>query len=228
MENIEIIISRYNEDLHWIKEEPFNEFTYTVYNKGTNTNFEKTNVNKIIPLPNVGRCDHTYLYHITTNYDQLANITVFFPGSIHMLNKKGKAIQILNAIKNNNYQYALFIGEYTNDLYKKFKDFKLDHWLSSEENNAKLYPNNDLKAAFLRPYGKWYKYHFGNKKKIQYYTINGIFSLDKRDINQHAKFRYIFLLNQLRVHANPEVGHYIERSWSAIFYPINYTKVLLV
>jgi hypothetical protein len=227
MENIEIIISRYNEDLHWITEKPFNEFTYTVYNKGINIDFEKQNVNKIIQLPNVGRCDHTYLYHIANNYDKLANITVFFPGSIHMPNKKGKAIQILNAIKNNNYQHALFIGEYTPNLLNKFHSFQLDNWLSSEENNAKLYTNNQLKPAFIRPYGKWYKYHFGNKK-INYYTINSIFSIDKRDILQHAKSRYMFLLKQLRVHANPEVGHYIERSWSAIFYPMNNTKILLV
>lgn len=226
MENIEIIISRYNEDLNWTIEEPFNQFIYTVYNKGINTDFEKTNVNKIITLPNVGRCDHTFLYHIITNYENLSNLTVFFPGSIHMSNKKGKAIQILNSIKNNNYQNALFIGEYTPNLLNKFNNFKLDNWLSSDENNAKLYTNSSLKPSIIRPYGKWFKFHFG-KKLINYYTINSIFSIDKRDIIQHPKSRYISLLKQLRIHPNPEVGHYIERSWSAIFYPMKHTKVLL-
>jgi hypothetical protein len=227
MENIEIIISRYNEDLHWITEEPFNQFTYTVYNKGINNDFDKTNVNKIITLPNVGRCDHTYLYHIITNYNNLANITVFFPGSIHMKNKKCKAVQILNAIKKHHFQNALFIGEYTPNLLTKFYDFKLDDWLSSDENNAKLYTSSTLNPSVIRPYGNWFKYHFG-KKLINYYAINGIFSVDKRDIIQHPKTRYISLLKQLRIHANPEVGHYIERSWAAIFYPLKFTKVLLV
>jgi len=225
-DKIEIIISRFNEDLHWLNEYPFNEFLYTVYNKGVNDDFEKNNVNKIIKLPNVGRCDHTYLYHIVKNYDNLAKITIFFPGSIHLPNKKSKAIDILERIKNNNYINALFIGEYTINLKEKFKDFKLDNWLSSDENNAKLYSNDKLKLSIIRPYGKWFKYHFGNLI-VNYYTINSIFSIDKRDIIHHPKSRYIVLLKQLRVHPNPEVGHYIERSWSAIFHPLKFTKVLL-
>ena len=47
-----IIISRYNEDLKWTLEEPFNKFRYIVYNKGENDNFEKSLVNKIINLKN--------------------------------------------------------------------------------------------------------------------------------------------------------------------------------
>ena len=46
----EIIISRYNEDLKWTLEEPFNKFRYIVYNKGENDNFEKSLVNKIVNL----------------------------------------------------------------------------------------------------------------------------------------------------------------------------------
>ena len=79
---------------------PFNQFTYIVYNKGENQDFEKKNVSKIIDLPNVGRCDHTYLYHIVTNYNRLSDIIVFFPGSLDLTYKKETAIQILNGIKN--------------------------------------------------------------------------------------------------------------------------------
>ena len=32
--NIEVVVARYNEDLSWTLEEPFNKFQYTVYNKG--------------------------------------------------------------------------------------------------------------------------------------------------------------------------------------------------
>ena len=226
MQNIEIVIARYNENLEWQNESPFNEFKYTVYNKGINTNFTNTNVNKIITLPNVGKCDHTFLYHIVANYNNLANITIFFPGSIHMPNKKGKAIEILNRIKNNNFQHAVFIGEYTPNLQKRFNDFKLNNWLASDDQNAKINPNSILYPSKIRPYGNWYRFHFGNLH-IRYYTINSIFSIDKKDICQHSKERYIWLLKQLSLHANPEVGHYIERSWSAIFYPLKNTKVLL-
>ena len=47
MSNIEIIVSRYNEDLKWTTENIFNEFKYVVYNKGINDNFEKTNVKQM-------------------------------------------------------------------------------------------------------------------------------------------------------------------------------------
>ena len=47
MENVIVIISRYNENLSWLLESPFNQLKYIVYNKGINNNFEKTNVIQI-------------------------------------------------------------------------------------------------------------------------------------------------------------------------------------
>ena len=90
--NVEIIIARYNESLNWIIQYPFNQFEFTVYNKGDNTNFEKKNVKNIINIPNVGRCDHTYLYHIIENYNNLKEIIVFFPGSLDIQYKKDGSI----------------------------------------------------------------------------------------------------------------------------------------
>ena len=90
MNNVEIIIARFNEDLSWTIESPFNLFQYIVYNKGNNENFIKTNVKQIINIENVGKNDHTFLYHVTENYVNLSNITVFFPGSLNMVFKKKK------------------------------------------------------------------------------------------------------------------------------------------
>jgi hypothetical protein len=33
-------------------------------------------------------------------------------------------------------------------------------------------------------------------------------------------------MKHLETSSNPEVGHYIERSWAAIFYPMNNTKII--
>jgi len=33
----------------------------------------------------------------------------------------------------------------------------------------------------------------------------------------------MILKNVVGLHSNPEVGHYIERSWGAIFYPLIHT-----
>jgi hypothetical protein len=220
--NIQIIIARYNESLTWLQEYPFNQFKYIVYNKGDNTNFIKDNVIDIINLPNVGRCDHTYLYHIIENYNNLEEVVVFFPGSLDIPNKKEKAIKILNYIINSNYKNAYFIGTCINSLPIFFKDFELDSWkCTSNENYIK---NNEYKLVKckIRPYFKWYRYFFKNQES-HWYTYSGVFSINKKDILQHSVYRYMHLLQTINHHSNPEASHYIERSWGAIFFPLLYT-----
>lgn len=225
--NIDIIISRYNEDLLWMLEDPFNQFQYIVYNKGDNDNFEKTYVKQIININNVGRNDHTYLYHLVNNYDNLNDIIVFLPGSINMSYKKEKAVKLLNKIKYNNYKTAIFIARFlSKGVLNEFYNFTLDKWSASDvqnyikNNETELYPSN------IKPFGKWFLFNLGNIT-VNFYQYHGIFSVDKKDIIKHKKIRYEKLLNQLMVSSNPEVGHYIERSWPAIFYPFLHTKVLL-
>jgi len=224
-DNIDIIVSRYNEDLAWTLEEPFNEFKYIVYNKGDNENFEKKNIKDIITLENLGRCDHTYLYHIVTNYDNLNNVLVFFPGSLNLGIKKEIAIDLLNRIKNNNGNAAIFVGRMLqNGLLDEFKHFQLENWASTDQNNIIKNKESYLSPANIRPFGKWFLHNFGNIK-VFFSNYYGIFSLDKKDIIQHRKYRYEKLVKQLEVGSNPEVGHYTERSWAAIFHPLKYTKI---
>jgi hypothetical protein len=221
---IEIIVSRYNENLNWLKEYPFNQFRYIIYNKGINRNFIKNNVIKIIDLPNVGRCDHTYLYHIVTNYNNLANITVFFPGSIDSTdNKKNNAINILKNITK--YKTAIFLGTYCNSVKNTFNNFSLNTWRSSDPRNCKLNPEVKLCPAVIRPFGRWFSYHFGDII-VNYYCMLGILSIHKLDVIKHPLIRYQQLLSAVERHSNPEVGHYIERAWGAIFYPLLFTKII--
>ena len=69
--NIEIVISRYNEDIQWT--EKYKQFV-TIYNKGNDP------IDDAISLINVGREAHTYLHHIVHNYDNLADYTCFLQG----------------------------------------------------------------------------------------------------------------------------------------------------
>ena len=136
MDNIKIIVSRYNEELSWTLEPVFNEFKYIVYNKGNNEDFEKINVLKIINIDNVGREGHTYLYHIVENYENLNNILVFLPGSINLGNKKEVAIDLINRIKNNKGNAAVFVGRYLNNgVFDEFKNFHLENWKCTDKNN---------------------------------------------------------------------------------------------
>jgi hypothetical protein len=222
--NVEIVVARYNEKLNWLNEYPFNQFNYTVYNKGINDDFNKTNVTKIIDLPNVGRCDHTYLYHVVENYNNLAVITVFFPGSIDcMESKKNNAIRILENIKK--YKTAIFLGTNCGNVKNEFNTFTLDNWNCSDSANRELHPDSTLTPAIIRPFGNWFKYHFGNIC-VKYYCIYGILSIHKFDIIQHPLIRYQKLLSAADKSSNPEVCHYIERSWAAIYHPLLHTKII--
>ena len=223
IDNIEIVIARYNENLSWMNNSPFNEFKYTIYNKGFNNNFEQKYINKVITLPNIGRCDHTFLYHIVTNFDNLANITIFFPGSINAQHKISIAIRIINEIKK--YKKGVFIGNYNSSIKKLFNNFTINEYKCHDENNLINNTNIKLQPSMIRPYGPCFLYNFGNII-VNYFCINGIFSLSKKDITKYDKNRYIKLLRQLNKHSNPEVGHYVERSWAAIFHPLIYTKII--
>ncbi len=219
---MDIVVSRYNEDLSWTLEYPFNKFQYIVYNKGPNENFYKDHIKEIISVPNVGRCDHTYLYHIVKNYDNLSQITVFFPGSINMNCKKNKAMLLLFGILKT--KRACMVGTYTNNVLKELYHFKLDYWRSSEQSNHKLNKEAVLTPAIFRPFGNWYQRHFGNLI-VNFCLYQGIFSIDKNDVIQHPKEYYQKFVDELSVSSNPEVGHYVERSWFAIFHPIRYTRI---
>jgi hypothetical protein len=223
MSVVKIVVARYNESLSWLNEYPFNQFEYIVYNKGDNDAFEKNHVTQIVKLANIGRCDHTYLYHIIKNYECLDDITVFLTGSAgHIPSKKQTAITILNNIIQSNYKNAYFIGVHYNSIKQHHADFKLDYYICQSPENFNKTRRSELLPCNIRPYYKWYNFFFGNIT-AHWCTYGGIFSIDKRDIIQHPKSNYQRIIQSVQTHFNPEAGHYIERSWGVIFYPLIYT-----
>ena len=218
---IEIIISRYNEDLEWLLNKQFSKYKIIVYNKGYNNNYIKLSNMTIVNINNVGRCDHTYLYHIIKNYNNLADITIFLPGSCDMDYKMYKTNILLNAINKHNKAVFLYESKF-NNVQLELYDFKLELYTASNIKNKLINPESMLKLALIRPYGNWYKSKFNNKI-INYVSYYGIFSIAKKDILQYPLIYYNNLITELKFSSNPEVGHYFERSWEAVFYPMNNT-----
>ena len=216
--NIELVIARYNEDLKWLKEEPFNKYRAIVYNKGVNDDFHKTNSNKIIKLENVGRCDHTYLYHIIENYDNLADVTIFLPGSADMPHKMNNIKKLMSSMESN--KTTTFIGNKMNNVRNDLSDFKMDNYASTNSNNNNLNNENKTQLATIRPYGKWYDSFFKDII-IHYVSYYGIFAVSREHIRQHPKSYYEKLIKELNTSSNPEAGHYFERSWNAVFHPLD-------
>lgn len=71
----ELVVAHYQEDLSWLRKRPAN-LRITVYDKSP----DAPGGSDAILLPNVGREAHTYLYHIVSRYDTLAEWTIFCQG----------------------------------------------------------------------------------------------------------------------------------------------------
>ena len=214
LNNVEIVISRYNEHLDWINTEPFNEYPIIVYNKGTNNNFLKSdNIKEIIDVPNVGKIDHTILYHVISHYDNLADITIFLPGSTNMSNKIEKAKEIISEVKKR--KTSVYICTKNFGL-KELYDFSIDSWKTSYIDNKNDDVDNEMIPSQIRPFGKWYEKHFGDKP-LDCSSYGTIFAISKKDILKEPISYYKNIISELETHPNPEVGHYTERAWASIF-----------
>ena len=214
--NIEIVIARYNEDLNWLENPIFYPIdNITVYNKGQNDNFMK-NIRRTIDLPNLGRESHTYLTHIIRNYDSLADMTIFLPGSAETPHKWSKVQTIMEMLKETE-EHAF--PEINADIYGEELDFHLDAWGCNHTMNQEMHPSTELTPSKYRPFREWYAHYFGMHTYGTYtkcgYT--GVFAINKKHILKRPKSYYMNLIQDLEVSSNPEVGHYFERAWSAVF-----------
>jgi hypothetical protein len=162
-------------------------------------------------LPNIGKCDHTYLHYIIEHYDDLPEMIVFAPASCYSNPiKKTLFNQVLyHAIIN---KTTVFVGKQIPDLLKGNYEFTLDKWESTNSENRTIDINLDISP--IRPYGKWYETYFN--ESCPFITFFAIMSVHKNDILKKPRSWYQQFLNMLLT-PNPEQGHYIERSWGLIF-----------
>ncbi|GAB4039887.1 hypothetical protein GCM10028774_42730 [Spirosoma jeollabukense] len=72
---LELVVAHYTENLNWLRNLPTG-LQKTVYDKSP----EGLTEWEAIPLPNIGREAHTYLHHIVSRYDSLAEWTIFCQG----------------------------------------------------------------------------------------------------------------------------------------------------
>ena len=182
------------------------------------------NLQKIIPLENVGREGHTYLYHIINNYDNLKDITIFLPGSCEIDYKNKKVKFLLDKIEEQN-KAIFLVDESETNIKDRFFDFSLNDYSSSNISNKQINNESRLELSEFRPFGKWFTHYFEDIN-IQYNTYFGIFSVAKEDILQKPKEYYENLIKQLSNSSNPEVGHYFERAWGAVFNPMTSTILI--
>lgn len=215
---IQCVIARYNESTDWFNEYPFNKFDMICYNKGPklpDNCFKETC--KVVNLDNVGRCDHTYLYHIIKNYNNLADVTLFLPASCMDSHKKDFTFNVIKHVLET--KTTVLQGGVLNDVRKELYNFTLDEWKATNQENIAVNPESQLEKSPIRPFGKWYDANFAPDLKVKIFCFYGIIAVAREHIIQHPIERYEKLIKYVSNSSNPEAGHYMERSWGAIFYP---------
>jgi len=217
----DMVIARYKESLAWL--DRYNKYTFNkivVYNKGPNDGICKLNSLSCEQktLKNEGRCDHTYLYHIINNYDNLADVTIFTKGSSSAHREKKKLLFTISKVFETRNSVFSVSNTHT-PVHLAAKGFTLDAYQASYSDNQNSSANSvKTKPACLRPFDTWYTKHFPDIN-VNYIVFAGIFAVSRKHIHNRPIEFYQKLLKQLEGHSNPEVGHYIERSWIAIFHP---------
>ncbi len=220
---ITIIIARYKEDISYLLNDEFKNYHIIIYNKGNEiSNQEIINKYKIIQLPNVGKCDHTYLHHIIENYDNISDVTIFLPASFYLMDyKKNRGLKVIEKANETNNTVFPVTNVGSSVLETDYlNNFALDTWKTSFGNNQESNQSYQTKLSPERPYGKWYEKHFPNNK-CPYVCYMGIFAISKEDIHKNPLEKYKSLISYVDDDVNPEAGHFIERAWVSLFYPID-------
>jgi hypothetical protein len=193
----EIVIAHYKEDISWV---PKTNWKVTVYNKHEGDNL----------LPNVGREGHTYLHHIVTNYDKLADWTLFTQGSVSEhpgYNGDNAFVSVSHVIMSDD---VSFVSGYIPLVQTCLPiSFYINHL-----DILKVASSIGLSAHEL----------------LEYFFPNGIFMVDKATIHKRPKEFYEKCLSLLSTEINPIAGHVFERLWVTIFnsIPVIHTDLEII
>lgn len=231
--SVDLVVARYKENLDWLNKYKDSRFQNVfIYNK-SDSSVEDCVIQyancRIKSLPNVGVCDHTYLYHIIENYDRLADVTVFAPGSANIKNKDDLFKTTVDATFKTK-DTVLNTYKFDIDVDKAMYNFRINsHVVSSSENQDTNDYNNT--PASPTPFGVWYRKYFP-EVHTPYSSFWGIFAVSKEHIHQRPKSFYQEMIQQVNTSVFHEASHFLERAWFSIFWPVPekciYTPPILV
>ncbi len=201
------VVSAYKENLDWLKDGKTlkGNPNIIVYSKHQDA---KDQWPTSTLLPNHGRCDHSYLYHIVNNYDNLADITLFTTASAFSLFHKKQVLDyiILPRLNNSRSYRCLGFTSWTSP------PFQLDSYLPSTKENREK-GNEKIVHANVRPFGAWWDHYLHDIPFPKYIVAMGMFATTRDSIRKIPLETWKELLIQHEVGDNVEVGHFLERSW---------------
>lgn len=206
-----IVISRYNEDLSWVKNLSTEYTQIFIYNKGGKIYDNFSNNITVIDLENIGREAHTYLHHIVENYDSLPEKIIFtqaHPDDHVSLNFKSEFLEFLNTEE----QFRYFSS---NTLEMKILSDGVEE---SGNLNGSYWKNKHSLSSCCVTIPISIIPNIENKKWI--FGTGAIFGVSEKCITGNTKEFYEvclkFLTESIDPIGSPE-AHAFERAWYLIF-----------
>jgi hypothetical protein len=222
-----VVITRYNEYIDWIRYIIDKvDFIY-IYNKGPNSNFfkhlilspEQQNKISIEQLENIGRIDHTLTHHILKYYDNLPDILINLPGSVMMSKNKGYYLNAIMRRLDNLSRYSGFFAPRFHRVSPKF-NYTIDNYQAEGACNRN---NNPFIKSEYPDFRAW-KLALIDDRPMRYIGMRGMFAVGKENITHIKKEIYEKLLISLSVGDNIENGHFAERIWAHLFRQYSFDK----
>ena len=205
MSAFEVVIARYAEEIKFLPDHYLSNAI--VYNKGADdvpARFER-----IIKLPNVGRESHTYLQHILTNYDNLADVTLFTQGAILGHNVFPDLTRY--EAPGLNIDLAMNCTFCQPDMWGRIRH--TGKW-RREFAKGEMRPAGGSLGDFWDTYIKKPK---PKSHRDFRWSHGATFSVSRELIHRKTRNYYSELIALVDDHINPEEGHYFERTWGYVF-----------
>lgn len=209
--SFEVVVARFNEPTDWIAKE-FPTEKVTIYNKGDDILDPRPNWT-IFKIPNIGLEPFSYLTHIVTNYNNLADRTLFLQGipydhpvilplSLYKENITSGCINIISKCENTSVQAEWDAARHT---------VETKGWMYYDGGK---YSNVVVRNSFLEFMNKYIcPYPLDTKFNINW---GAEFALDKEAILSHPVEYYSRFLETLDIQFPAEV-HWLERLWDLVF-----------
>ena len=215
---IEILVSRYAEDVSWLSTiKVARPFRITVVNKGKPLVWCEW---PVVELPNVGRCDHTYVHHFFHRFESLEDVTLCIPASAYDIPlKRAKLAAILRRLEHQDSVFPLRLM-HAQDLV--------------HETYTCAHPKNRGSSALVAAgctYDEWWG-RFIPVDQSLFVTLHGLFAVDRASVHRHGRAFWGRLDGELSTGDNLQVGHFMERAWYSVlrgqwYYDWKWSELLL-
>eukprot|EP00891_Asterochloris_glomerata_P001114 jgi/Astpho2/1114/fgenesh1_pg.00020_%23_14_t len=233
----EVVVAHFNDNLSWVDTYsrllPQKAF-WTLYCKGDPA-APLDGPSHVVHLPNVGREAHSHLWHIVERYHNLADHTMFLPGSpdgqMEYMLARGEEVPEFNFWKRDNFMELLENWQHrdffcpTHAIPGDGNDitFRQEGWRGSNKDNKEP---GQVRPSTQRGLGNWMHANV-NKPPVPNWCACGMFWVSREHIYRNSRGFYKRLLDLMGDHPNPEDGFFMERAWATVFEQTEFVKPLV-